>query len=153
MKRLVASLVLVGVLLPRAAAGQTRPLADIPPGDDRIVPVTKGVPAPFDGQLFDTPTALRWANWLEQYRIRLKLDVETAQRLAELETSLLNEKLDLERAQYKQVTEELNKRVSVLQEELRNPPWYKTTWFGIALGVTGSFALVGATAWIVGSTR
>lgn len=152
MRRAVAVVLLVA-LTPALARAEGAPVVDIPPGQDRIVPVDKGAPAPFSGQLFDTPTALRWANWLEQYRLRLKLDVETQEKIDGLEISLLNQKLDLERTQYVQVTDDLNKRVALLQDELRNPPFYKTTWFGVALGVTGSFLLVGATAWIVHETR
>lgn len=155
MRRAVALVLLVALTpaLSRAEGAPLAPVVDIPPGNDRIVPVAKGDAAPFAGQLFDTATALRWANWLEQYRTRLKLDVETQAKIDSLEISLLNQKLELERQQYVTVTDELNKRVALLQDELRNPPWYKTTWFGVALGVTGSFMLVGATAWIVHEAR
>src|SRR5690606_16021630 len=87
---------LVVTLLASNAAAQASPVESIPPGDDHIEPIRKGQPAPYDGQLFDPSTALRWANWLQQYKYRLKLDVEYEQNICKVE---LEHKSDLLKAE------------------------------------------------------
>jgi hypothetical protein len=151
MKRAVVGALLLS--LSTRAAAQAPPVTAIPPGPDKITPLAAGDKAPFGGQLFDTPTALRWANWLEQYRVRLKLDVEAQQQLDQVQIDLLTKKLDLERAQYQTVTLDYQKQVAALQTELRDPPWYKSPLFGFTIGVVGTIAIVGVTAYALHAVK
>ena len=130
-----------------------RPVQTVPPGDDKIVVVTQGQPAPFTGQLFDNNTALRWGNWLQQYKFRLTLDVDTQKKLDQIQIDLLAGKLQFERDQYKVVTGDYQVQVATLQEELRNPPWYKSPWFGFGCGIVASVVLVSATAFVIHETK
>lgn len=129
------------------------PVQTVPPGDDKIVVVTQGQPAPFTGQLFDNNTALRWGNWLQQYKFRLTLDVDTQKKLDQIQIDLLAGKLQFERDQYKVVTGDYQVQVATLQEELRNPPWYKSPWFGFGCGIVASVVLVSATAFVIHETK
>lgn len=154
--RRTSSLLVALVLLacPRTALGDgPAPVAPIPPGDDRIEVLMQGQPAPYTGQLFDNKTALRWGNYLEQYRLRLRIDVEQAQKVDQAQIDFWKTKADLSEQRYTTVTVDYQKQVAVLQEELRNPPFYRSTWFGVALGVAGTCLAVGATAWLVHEVR
>jgi hypothetical protein len=125
------------------------PLTPVPPGPDVISPLKQGAKAPFDGQLFDAPTALRWANYLQQCHLRLRLDVEEQERVDGLEIDLLRKKLELERLQYTQVTGDLQKKLFEVQAAVDNPPWYRSVGFGVVLGVVGSVVLMGITLALV----
>src|SRR5688572_31665694 len=74
-------------------------IKDIPPGEDVIEPLPKGTPAPFDGQLFDINTSLRWANWLTQYEAVLAAEIERSKAAckAELEYQAKVGSIDVER--------------------------------------------------------
>jgi len=138
----------------------TRALAQdvqtIPPGEDKIVSVREGDKSPFTGQLFDQQTALRWANWLQQYKLRLKIDVEQQKKLSEVEVGFVKQLLQIEKDKYAAVTQDYQTRsalqqtkIQELEAEIKNPPWYSSVWFGAALGVLtttlavslGAFAL------------
>lgn len=148
MRRLIAAL----VLLPQLAWGQAPPVKEIPPGEDVIVPVKKGTPAPIDGQIFSPETALRWANWLQQYKLRLDWDVKYAESVCKEETSYRDKLLTIEKersaATEKSLRDELLKseqgRIAAEEEVRSGPPWYNTAEFGIVLGTVvtaGAFAL------------
>ena len=122
----------------------------IPPGDDKIVSLQLGQPAPFAGQLFEPNTALRWANWLKQYQLVLKLNREHDAKVCKAHTDFLQDGLSQERARYKVVSEDYQKRAAAaydennrLRTQLANPPWYSTVWFGIGLGVLTTSIAVG----------
>ncbi len=131
-------------LLPASAFGQEfPPILTIPPGNDNIVVVKKGEPVPFTGQLLDGPTALRWANWLEQYRTRLKLDVQFQKQFDAAELKAVNTQLDAERKKYLEVTKLYETKISELEKKLEKPvPWYKTSEFGFSMGVLVSLVVV-----------
>jgi hypothetical protein len=122
----------------------------IPTGEDKIVPLRKGEMAPFDGQFFDNNTALRWGNWLSQYKFRLKLDVDYQKKLGDADVELWKKKYDLEENRYMVVTGDYQKQVAKLEndvakykDEALNPPWYRTTTFGFILGVVATGAVIG----------
>jgi hypothetical protein len=152
MHRYIA-LILAVVLLVNPAYAQPKPVQDIPPGEDNIVVVKKGDPAPFTGQLFDPSTALRWANWLEQYRLRLKADVELEQKRGELGTALWQQKYTIQKDFYEVQLAQALKDKEALTVRLNDRPWYTTVWFGSVLGVVGTGLLVGGTAYALHATR
>jgi hypothetical protein len=152
MKRFGTSLIAF-VLATSSVAHADDSMPPIPPGEDNIVPIKKGDPAPFDGELFDPPTALRWGNWLLMYKQRLSLDVEYERRLCGADKDLLNKKLDVEKEKYLTVVTGLEARTKELEEQLANPPFWKTTWFGFTVGVVATGALVGLTAWGIHAAR
>jgi len=100
------------VLLPAVASAQTPPIQTIPAGDDKIEPVHKGQPAPFDGQLYDSMTALRWANWLQQYKYRLVWDVEKSQSVCSVEKRYRDELLKAEETRATTVEKDLRERLA-----------------------------------------
>ena len=157
MKRFISATLCVSILsvsLP-VVAEDPKPASSvevqtIPPGDDRIVPLRKGGPAPFDGQLFDNNTALRWGNWLLQYKFRLKADVDYQKKLGEADVELWKKKYDLVENKYVTVTGDYQKQVFDLRsdvakykDEALNPPWYRTPTFGFILGVVATGAVIG----------
>ncbi len=143
------------LLLPATAAAQVAPpVQDIPPGDDKIVPLEEGDEAPFTGQLFDQPTALRWGNWLLQYRYRLKWDVERAQEECLVETDYRDRLLQVEKERARRVEKDLMQRLErsegarlAAEEEARNPSWYNTREFGVVLGVTSTVGIMALSIW------
>jgi hypothetical protein len=141
--------IIAAILLTTHIAIAAEPVQTIPAGDDKIVAVSAGQAAPFTGQLFDNNTAIRWGNWLQQYKLRLSVDVAAQQNVDQIQIDLLSKKLDLELARYATVTQDYQKQLALLQEELRNPPFYKTPWFGFTCGIIASVALVTATAVVI----
>lgn len=117
----------------------------IPPGDDKIVAIKEGERAPFSGQLLDPPTALRWANWLGQYRLRLKADVELQKQLGDVRASYQEQLLVIEKERsafilkdYMERFQAQQARIAVLEKELSAPPWYKSPWVALSVGVLGT---------------
>lgn len=145
-------------LLPSLVFGQE--LETIPPGPDKIQPVKAQEPAPYAGMLYDNDTALRWANWLKQYKVRLKADVEKEQKTCAVKLSYDAGVLASEKKRSKELQDDLKGRLQRsekarldAEERMRNPPWYTTTWFGVGLGVVGSVTVVGVTAWALSSSK
>ncbi len=136
-----------------------QPVQDIPPGDDQIVILKKGQPAPYDGQLYSAPTALRWANWLQQLRARLELDVQKEKDTCRVETKFRDSLLTIESSRNEAVRKDMTSRLTRAEEArlkaeeiARNPPFWKTPEFGVLIGavaVAGVFAL---SVWAVDST-
>ena len=129
---------------------QDRAVQDIPEGEDRIVAVKKGEPAPYEGQLFDNPTALRWANWLRQYELKLDADLDYARKVCEAEIRYKGELLSIEEQRYAVVTKmyqlevaEKETQISQLRFELSHTPWYRSTWFGVTVGAVAMGAAIG----------
>jgi hypothetical protein len=120
------------------AYAQAVPIEVIPPGDDRIEVLPKGQPAPFDGQLFDNDTALRWANWLRQYKVRLRVDVAEQRDVCAVRTTALQQQINVEQVKYSQAVTAYEQRLLQLQIEQANPPWYKSPIFYVATGVVTS---------------
>lgn len=144
----------VCVLFPSVVLAQTPPIQDIPPGEDRIVVIREGSRAPFTGQLFDQATALRWGNWLVQYKQRLEWDVTHEQKVCKIETSHVSALLKIEKDRAAYVEADLAMRLKraeearlSAEEEARNPSWYNTRTFGIALGVVGTVGIMALSIW------
>lgn len=124
------------------------PLKPIPPGDDNIVSLKKGEPAPFSGQLFDGPTALRWGNFLEQGRVRLRLDNELYSRVTLAQKNYYEGVLSAERDKYRVVTTDLTTRLARAEWDRDHPPWWKSGWFTFALGVVVTGGAIGLGAYL-----
>jgi len=128
-------------------------LEPLPAGSDRILSLPKGEPAPYSGQLFDASTALRWANYLEQYRVQLGLRERAHLHLRAAERGYWEAVVVAERTAGKTVQEDLGTRLhkveddnARLQQELLQPtPWYSTREFGFVAGVV--LSLSGAIVW------
>jgi hypothetical protein len=140
----LASLVLVVALAfsGTAKASDPIPLEDIPPGDDVIVPLVKGKPAPFTGQLFEPGTAMRWGNWLQQYKLRLRIDVEREKSLCTAETQYLEDLRAIEAERNERIEKDLKERLLRVEKrnaelaiEMSNPSFWKSLEFGLILGV------------------
>lgn len=117
-------------------------VVSVPAGEDKISPLRKGEVAPFEGQLFDNNTSLRWANWLVQYKTLLKANAELEKRLCLADTGLLQKKLDLEEKEYTTVTTELQSKLSKAQSEVADPPFYRSFGFGMGAGVAVTLVVV-----------
>ncbi len=106
---------------------------DIPPGEDKIVPLKQGEPSPFSGQLFENNTALRWAYWLAQYKFLLRSQTELEKKKAELEINSYKDRLNLVESSYRL-------QITGLQTQLTQAtaprPWYQSPWFFLALGAS-----------------
>lgn len=157
-------LVLASILLYSGSLGATPPGADvpdvasatpsiqtIPPGKDKIAPIKKGDAAPFDGQLFDNDTALRWGNWLLQYKLRLNLDVEQQKKILGADVELWKHKYEISEKKYETVTLDYQNRLAASESlvakyrtEIDNPSWYRSPVFGFAMGVVFTGVCFGA---------
>ncbi len=153
MKHLLAFITFLWVLI-FAPALSAQELESIPPGDDKIVPLKKGVPAPFDGQLFNPETALRWANWLEQMKTRLTLDVKKAEDVCKVETAHRDRVLKIEKDRAAAVEKDLHERLHKSEEArlkseeaARDRPFYDTVEFGIIVGVLASAGVFSLSVW------
>jgi hypothetical protein len=135
-------------------------LQAIPAGEDQIVVLEEGKPAPFSGQLFSNNTALRWGNWLEQYRIQTPLMLETQRAVcvAELQyrDSLLvvhQEASDSIRGDLQARLKSVEQRNAELQAELSaGPGFFRSRDFGVILGVVGAAGLTMLSIWAVDAT-
>lgn len=141
------------VLIPGLAVAEEVKLPAIPPGEDVIVPLSKGQVAPFQGQLFDTNTALRWGLWLQQYQSRMGLERERADKLCRVELDFADSILSIQQEKSTRLEEDLKERLRRTEESLikaedrlSNPVWYESGAFHFALGVatTGALVWVGA---------
>ena len=146
----LAALTVVAPVAP--VATKAPPIDVIPEGPDRIVAIEAGEVAPFSGQLFDPPTALRWANWLRQYSLRLRLSAEFEREARAIRQAYTADLLRIERERGARaeaaLEESLRQREAELDRAL-NPPWYSSTWFGVTMGVTGTLAVTALAAWAV----
>lgn len=140
-------LILVVLLLVSSIA-QAEELQSIPPGPDQIVALGEGQKAPFSGQLFSADTALRWGNWLMQYKHRLTLDVEREKKLCGVELKYHNKLLSIEEEKSQRLTEDLKSRLvrseqrnAALQDDINHPSFWSSIEFGLILGVVGSAAV------------
>lgn len=109
----------------------------------------QGSVTPYSGQLFDNKTALRWGNYLEQCKARLKADVEYQRRVDQAQIDFLTSSLAAREDQFKVVTIDYQKQLA----EARDPAFYKTTWFGVVIGVVGTVAAITSTAYLVHSVK
>ncbi len=154
--KLIMLLALLITLVPLSAQATDPPIADIPPGEDVIEPVKKGAPSPFSGQVFSPETALRWANWLQQYRLRLEQDKMYYVRLQTVDQEYWTKRMALVQVAhtdtlklYQARIDEQQKSIVSLTKQVQDPPFYKTTWFGFVGGVLVTGIAIGAGAAIV----
>lgn len=148
--------VLFLLLLPsvaRAEPTEASPLIPVPSGPDVITSVKKGEAAPHDGQLFDQATAIRWANFLQQANVRLKLDPLFQYKVDQVEIDALKKTLELERERYRKVSEDLQDKLTDAQKEAANPPFYKTAGFGFGMGVALTVVVVVGSAVLVSAVK
>lgn len=148
MKPLVAACILsLSVLWSSSVHAQD--VVDIPPGEDVIAAVKKGQPAPFDGQIFDISTALRWANWLNQYKAKLDAVEKKERALCQSQLEYQQELDLLEIDELKSLNLDLKMRLkrsedkrSQAEYDLNHTAWYESVWFGMVVGVVGTTGLV-----------
>lgn len=121
----------------------------VPPGEDRIEVLRKGEVSPFTGQLFDQDTALRWRNWLGQYRLRLRESETYAERRLALEIDFSQRELERTKKFHEEVVglhiqrqRELETQLRQLDAQTRTPPaWYSSPWFAFSTGLVIGTAL------------
>jgi hypothetical protein len=148
--RLLIIIVVLSFVLPV----QAQQLLTIPEGDDVIVPIREKQPAPFDGQLFNNDTALRWGFWLQQYQLRLKSDVEAEQQSCKIQLEYKDKELSIEKSLRGTIETDLGDRLLraekyrlAAEEDNRNPPFWKTFQFGLIVGVVVSGTVAALVAW------
>lgn len=147
-------------LLPAVVLAQTSPpIEAIPKGEDRITPLSKGATAPYDGQLYEPMTALRWANWLQQYKYRLTWDVTKEQNVCRVEKKYRDDLLKAEEVRAAAVERDLRLRLSrseqarlKAEEEARSPSWYNTRTFGVAVGAVATIGVFALSVWALSTT-
>lgn len=146
-------LILVWVLL-CAQVAVAQDVVTIPEGDDLIIKVEKGEQAPYDGQLFSNDTALRWGFWLQQYKLRLKLDVETEQAKCKAKLDFKDTELKLQIGKYEAIEKSLETRLKrseeraiKWQDEALNRSFFRSFEFGVIVGVVVSGVVAIAVAW------
>lgn len=147
---------LITVLLIPSLALAEEPLPSpnivtFPMGEDNITVVKKGEPAPYAGQLFDDNTALRWAMWLQQYRLLYGTDLKAAQGACKVLVAREQEYRKIEEERAAKSEKDLRDRLLAVErsrldaeEKLRNPPFWKEPGFWYAAGVVT--AVVGVVA-------
>ena len=140
---------LIAFLMPAIVLAQT-PIRTLPTGEDKIVVLPKGKEAPYDGQLFDNATALRWANWLQQYKLRLSEDVKMEIELCKVRMDYKDKVLEIEKDRGKTIELDLRTRLRrseetrlLAEEAYRNPPWYNGRTFGVVVGVVATSVIFG----------
>jgi hypothetical protein len=138
MKRLL----LLALLLPRLAWAQDPPIMTVPAGEDNIVAVKKGAPAPFDGQLFDNTTAIRWGLWIKQFNERSQLDQQRVQSICTAQINYKDALANIESEKSSNTVQDLMTRLQRsetarlnAEHELASPPWYRSGTFQFTLGV------------------
>lgn len=119
----------------------------IPAGSDRIVSLRQGEPAPFTGHLFDPPTAMRWGNFLEQYRVRLDVDVRSERERGQVEAGFWRTRLEQDRGYYLVVIQDQQRQIAQLQLPKADLAFYERSWFAFGLGVVTAGALFGVAAY------
>lgn len=156
MRTLCAPLLLL-VLLPGLARAEppapARPLTPVPAGADVILTLKTGQPAPADGQFFDTPTALRWGNYLQQCKTRLTLDPLYQYKLDQADLTASQKLGEAQKQEYTQMNEALQARLDALSKAMSDPPFYKTFWFGAVVGVVSAAVLVGGSVALLNAVK
>jgi hypothetical protein len=125
----------------------------VPPGNDVIDVLRSGQAAPHDGQLFDQATALRWANYLQQCQARLRLDPLYQYKLDQADLVAAQKTLQLQIAEYNRVTTDLQNKLIAAQKAEADPPFYRTFWFGMTVGIVASVALVAGSVAVLNATK
>lgn len=151
---------LVAVLLIPSFALAEEPLPapaviTFPPGDDNITAVKKGEAAPYAGQLFDENTSLRWAMWLQQYKLRYGIDLRAQQQACAVVVKHEDDYRTIEAERNAKSEKDLRDRLLAtektrleLEEKLRNSSFFKEPafWFGVGILTTVAVVVVADTA-------
>jgi hypothetical protein len=145
------------VLIPRLALADPTVQA-IPPGDDKIVAVHEGDKVPFTGQLFDSATALRWNNWLQQYKALLQLQTTRDQQVCKAQTDFDTKVASIEKTRTDGIEKDLRTRLQAseqqrlsLQQQIDHPPFYREFWFQAGVGVLVTLGATYAAAKVLSS--
>ena len=151
MKHLIFLFVL---LLSSAGHAQDSKIATIPPGEDVIIQLGKGEPAPYRGSLFDVNTSIRWGFWLQQYKLRLKEDVVKEQRACKIKLEYKDKELSITKVHSAAVQKDLQsrvlrteKRAVAAEDDARNPSFFKTFQWGLIVGLVVSGGTTALIAW------
>lgn len=158
LKKAIANLVLIAftvysVTLPTIAYADDTP----PPQEEKVVTIKQGDPAPFTGTLFNTTAAARLMVDLEFTQQTCK--VETDRQLGLLKADLQlkidlctarNEALTL---QLTEITQIKNDQIEFLENQLKPQPWYKTTEFGVVVGVILGVAITVGAGYALGQVN
>jgi hypothetical protein len=155
------SLLVAALLLPSLVAAEearTIQVVTYPPGDDKIVVVRKGEPAPFTGQLYDDNTAVRWAIWLQQYKGRYAIDVKAVEDACEVKLDAADELAQIEEERTSTIHADAMLRLKEsetarlkAEEQLRNPDFFDRPGVWFTVGVVSTLATVLTTAYLVDS--
>lgn len=128
---------------------------DIPEGEDVIVYVKQGTPAPFNGQFFDINTSMRWANWLVQYKEHVAIEGIRQKSICASELAFQEDIAAIELNRLEVLNADLTVRLKrsetgrlELKYKIDNPPWYESSVFWFALGAVtvGGFGIAAAQA-------
>ena len=103
-----------------------------------------GEPAPYNGQLYDNETAMRWANWLRMWRKQYEIDMNASMQTCAVDKKGLTLKLDLERKKYEDTSKVYQSEIDKLNATINSKAWYSNPWAAAGLGAVG--ALVATTA-------
>lgn len=148
------------VLLPRLAFADPPAIQSIPPGDDKIVVMHEGDKAPFSGQLFDPATALRWGNWLQQYRAALVITTTHEQQICKANLDYDTKVATIEKTRTDGIEKDLRKRLLdseqarvKLQDQIDHPPFYREFWFQASVGVLATLGATYAAAKVLSSSH
>jgi hypothetical protein len=147
------SVAMTTALLFYAGSAHAQEVVAVPAGEDRIVPVRKGEPAPYTGQLFDNDTSLRWANWIVQYKNLVKSDRALQEKLCAADAEALQTRIKLAEEQYETVTKDLEKKLDEANKRADNPPFYRTSTFGFVVGVVASLGVAAGTIAVVQTVK
>ncbi len=146
------------VLLPRLAFADPPAIQSIPPGDDKIVVVHEGEKVPFSGQLFDPATALRWGNWLQQYKAAMAIVATHEQQVCKANLDYDTKVAEIEKTRSDGIEKDLRKRLLDseqarvnLQQQIDHPPFYREFWFQAGVGVLVTLGATYAAAKVLSS--
>jgi hypothetical protein len=115
-----------------------------PAGDDRIVALRLGAVAPFEGQLLDTDTAIRWTLRMEWYRLELQRQYDLRISDRQLIEDSWSQRLELTEASYMREIEGLRGDTRDIARDLaraQNPGFFRTAVGGFVIGVGVCFVL------------
>jgi hypothetical protein len=135
-------------------------LQTIPPGEDQIVPLRKGDPAPFAGQLFSQETALRWGNWMQQYQTQTPLLLQTYSQVCTTEIGYRDKVLKISDETSAKIQADQMARIRSLEEQnaklqgelTKGPPFFQSRTFGIMLGVVSMVGVTALSIWAIEAT-
>lgn len=121
----------------------------VPPGPTRIESISSGTAAPYSGQLFDNPTALRWANYLQQCNLHLDLQAEASKKNLELQVGFWKQQQEQDKVFFQQQWLQQQSQVQALQVRVAQPsPWYLSPWAGFVGGLVTAGGLVALGAYL-----